>query len=163
MKGVYALLIELEEPREVTVTGRLKFAFSSGCYVYVGSALNSLESRVARHFRPEKKCHWHIDRLLAHGVVRQAVCAETKGKLECVLARALSEVLPGVPRFGSSDCKCSSHLFYSAKYEAIKNITLTAFRQVNLSPFLIEGRASKLKATRFALRESSNECGLNCL
>ncbi|MFB6215830.1 MAG: DUF123 domain-containing protein, partial [Candidatus Aenigmatarchaeota archaeon] len=38
-----------------------KIDFRQGVYVYVGSAMNSVEKRLERHFSDNKKMHWHID------------------------------------------------------------------------------------------------------
>jgi len=42
-----------------------------GYYVYVGSALGGLASRLRRHLRSEKRLHWHIDYLLRQAAVAQ--------------------------------------------------------------------------------------------
>ena len=69
MKGSYALVIRLNRTEQLTV-GRLgEFDFPAGCYLYFGSALNGLESRVSRHLRRDKKLHWHVDYLTVVAVV----------------------------------------------------------------------------------------------
>jgi sugar fermentation stimulation protein A len=95
--------------------GRLHF--HPGNYVYVGSAMAGLEARVARHMRPEKKTHWHIDHLLARARIEGAVVFPSEKRQECSIARKL-QTTPGimaVARFGSTDCGCPSHLFYLGK------------------------------------------------
>ncbi|OGO05169.1 MAG: hypothetical protein A2Y91_04470 [Chloroflexi bacterium RBG_13_54_8] len=112
MKGVYALLIDLPEPREISV-GRLGLVvFPRGVYAYIGSALKGIEARVDRHLRKNKKLHWHIDYLLQQAPVQRVVLCETEERLECVLAQYLSQEFPSIPGFGSSDCRCDSHLFF---------------------------------------------------
>ena len=65
MKECYCLIINLEKNRKIKIGKKLgKIDFEKGFYVYVGSALNSLESRLNRHLSDEKKLHWHIDYLL---------------------------------------------------------------------------------------------------
>ena len=103
--GAYALIIDLDRPAE---------ELSAGRYVYAGSAYGpgGLRARVARHLRPAKKPHWHIDRLTAAGRVIDWIAVP--GGDEChILAAALT--LPGAtvpkPGFGSSDCRtCPAHL-----------------------------------------------------
>jgi len=76
-----------------------------------------MEARVARHLGPEKKVHWHIDRLLARARIVGAVMFPSRKREECSLARTLHDA-PGtvaVARFGSTDCGCPSHLFYFGK------------------------------------------------
>jgi len=76
-----------------------------------------LEARVARHMRPEKKLHWHIDHLLAGAKIEGAVLFPSDEREECTMARTLQKTpgIIGVARFGSTDCGCPSHLFYLGK------------------------------------------------
>ncbi|MBN1810373.1 MAG: GIY-YIG nuclease family protein [Anaerolineae bacterium] len=100
--------------------GRLGwFHFPAGWYVYVGSARGpgGLAARLARHLRPLKPLHWHVDYLRAHASPVEIWYATGAQKRECAWARALLG-LPGasvpVPRFGASDCRCSTHLIHFA-------------------------------------------------
>jgi len=113
MKGSYILLLELHELRQISV-GKLGILhFTEGCYAYAGSALNGLEARVNRHLRLKKKHHWHIDYLLDRADIYEVVLIPGEEKMECNLAQALDGSLSCVRGFGSSDCKCSGHLFYA--------------------------------------------------
>lgn len=115
VKGSYVLLIELPEERTIA-TGSLKdIHFQSGCYAYVGSAMGGLRSRLSRHLRQNKRLHWHIDYLLEWASIKDIVIYETEDRVECTIARAFSRRFNSVPGFGSSDCKCSSHLFFTGK------------------------------------------------
>ena len=64
MKGTYCLIIELKKSIKTKIGALGKIEFMPGYYVYVGSAMNSIESRVKRHLADDKKLHWHIDYLL---------------------------------------------------------------------------------------------------
>ena len=56
MKGYYCLIINLDNDSEIEIGKRLgKINFDKGYYVYVGSAMNSLEARLKRHLSDEKK------------------------------------------------------------------------------------------------------------
>jgi Uri superfamily endonuclease len=119
-KGTYALLLRLECTEEIAI-GRLgTFTFPAGYYLYVGSALGpgGLEARLARHRRRDKKLRWHIDYLLGHAQLVEVWSAASTHKMECLWAQAARE-LPGceipVPGFGSSDCRCPSHLMYLSR------------------------------------------------
>ncbi len=109
--------------KETTITiGKLgTFQFQKGRYAYVGSAMNGIEQRVARHKRKEKRLHWHIDYLLEHAEIKsvETIMSSTKEN-ECRLARRFLKThqIP-VPGFGSSDCSCKSHLF---KIKTSKNL-----------------------------------------
>ena len=115
--------------------GKRGFHLESGCYGYVGSALNGLEKRVGRHVSATKKLHWHIDYLLKVAQVIDVICAATTQRKECHLAEVLSRRLPAVDGFGSSDCKCPSHLFYGEDRDGLKNIVFDAFKELELDPF----------------------------
>ena len=87
MKGSYALIIRLNRAKRLTV-GRLgEFYFPAGHYLYLGSALNGLESRVRRHLRRDKKLHWHIDYLTALAGVCQVWWVVDGVRRECLWAQ----------------------------------------------------------------------------
>jgi len=112
---VYQLFLELPGPVRIEV-GRLgTFDFPAGRYIYTGSALNGLEQRIARHRRKGKKLHWHIDYLLRYARIEQVHTVHTRRKRECEINRKTMrapEAKVVVKGFGSSDCKCPSHLVY---------------------------------------------------
>ena len=117
LRGSYALIIRRESSTPLTV-GRLgSFAFPAGLYLYAGSGLNGMESRVRRHLRRDndKKRHWHIDYLTAVAPVCQVWWAADEMRRECAWAGIVRErggriVASG---FGASDCRhCPAHLLY---------------------------------------------------
>jgi sugar fermentation stimulation protein A len=115
-RGTYALVIYLPRAKTIRVGALGAFKFSRGYYVYIGSALNGLSARVARHLRlRDKKRFWHIDYLLEHAHVIDVWTRESAARLECKWARA-ALALPNArivaPRFGASDCRCATHLVY---------------------------------------------------
>ena len=113
MKGSYVLLIELTEEQTIT-TGSLKaIYFPRGYYAYVGSAMGGFKSRLNRHLKSNKKPHWHIDYLLEKASINEIILCETNGRVECTIAQALNGQFDSIPGFGSSDCKCHSHLFFA--------------------------------------------------
>jgi len=115
MSGIYHLLIQLLQPQKITIGKLGLFQFPAGYYVYTGSAMNGLEARIARHQRKEKKLHWHIDYLLQYGKIIDVFRHITKARLECEYNRQimnLPEAQIIVLKFGSSDCKCDTHLVY---------------------------------------------------
>ncbi len=116
--GVYHLIIRLPRAARVRV-GRLGlFTFPAGWYVYTGSAMNGLRARIARHRRRRKKLHWHIDYLLRRAEIVEVIEVPTRRRVECARHRHVLR-LPGAqvpaPGFGSSDCRCISHLAYFAR------------------------------------------------
>ena len=127
-KGTYALVLHLESREEITVGKLGTFSFPAGYYLYLGSALGpgGLEARLARHRRRDKKLHWHIDYLLEHAQLVEVWSAASTDKLECLWAQAARQ-LPGsetpVPGFGSSDCRCPSHLIYLVRKPSYEEFT----------------------------------------
>ncbi len=115
MKGTYALVLQLERQAEIAIGKLGTFTFPTGYYLYLGSALGpgGLEARLSRHRRRDKKLRWHIDYLLEYAQLVEVWSAASTARLECLWAQA-ARGLPGgeipVPGFGSSDCRCPSHL-----------------------------------------------------
>ena len=110
--GVYILIISLEKAQNIAVGKKRDIQFAPGYYFYIGSALGGLEARVTRHLAKEKRHHWHIDYLLDASKIIGFLAIPTTRRIECLVAKSLSEGLEGINCFGSSDCKCRSHLFY---------------------------------------------------
>ncbi len=119
MKGSYVLIIENKKDQNICVGKLGNILFKKGFYAYVGSALNSLEGRINRHKRTDKKFHWHVDYLLDKTEIVEVFYKENNDKEECVIAKSFSK-FDSIKGFGCSDCKCQSHLFYG-KYDEIKN------------------------------------------
>lgn len=112
-KGAYALAFTLVDPVAFSYRGA-GHSLPPGHYVYAGSAYGpgGIGARLGRHFRRDKKRHWHIDHLTASagGMTAFAI----KGGSECAILARLG-ALPGfghvLAGFGSSDCAaCRSHL-----------------------------------------------------
>ena len=110
MRGSYFLVIRLDEKKTVRTRAKT-FELSPGYYVYVGSAMNSLEKRVARHFRREKRLHWHIDYLLKEAKLLRAYLIPSEVKLEEELSKEVSRFGEPVEGFGAGDVKVSTNLY----------------------------------------------------
>jgi Uri superfamily endonuclease len=112
-KGTYALLLHLAREAQLDV-GRLgRISFPAGYYLYLGSALGGLTGRLARHCRSEKRLRWHIDYLLPHVRLEEIWWEGSEERLECCWAAVAARAQGAVgmtPGFGSSDCRCPSHL-----------------------------------------------------
>ncbi len=136
MKGSYILLIELPEEQTIAIGSLGVLYFPHGHYAYVGSAMGGVESRLNRHFRGTKKIHWHIDYLLQKASISSAITCETKDKAECTIARALKAQFDSTPGFGSSDCKCPSHLFFANNRSQMKSTLLATLNSLGMQPGL---------------------------
>ncbi|MEL7562170.1 DUF123 domain-containing protein [Dehalogenimonas sp. 4OHTPN] len=146
MKGLYIILLEL--PQSAAVRARRRaFALEPGFYAYVGSAMNSLEARIARHLSPDKKRHWHIDYLLEHAIVRYVLSAESDADLECLLAGGLADAAV-ISGFGCSDCRCRSHLFFSPDLNDLTSRASGAFRAAGLDPRTVRISDTQLQRSR---------------
>lgn len=113
MKGVYVLLITVNEPTLVRIRSLGLTFFDKGNYAYVGSAQNNLANRIARHLEKDKVEFWHIDYLLAPCSVDVTSVFTKKASRheECTIAERLGSLGKRIEGFGSSDCRCPSHLF----------------------------------------------------
>ena len=137
MKGSYILLIRLPEALTITTGSRRAWQFPGGYYAYVGSAMGGLESRISRHLTNSKKHHWHIDYLLDKASISGVILCETEARTECTIARALNHQLDSITGFGSSDCRCQSHLFFATNERQMKSTTITALNSLDMSPRLL--------------------------
>ncbi len=124
-KGSYVLIIRLKSETHLAVGKLGELDFPRGYYMYCGSALGGLPARINRHLRPDKQLHWHIDHLLRFADVVEVWYISSDRRLECALCTE-ARALPGsdniAPGFGSSDCRCPSHLLYFKTKPSIKDL-----------------------------------------
>ncbi|MBI4180850.1 MAG: GIY-YIG nuclease family protein [Chloroflexi bacterium] len=133
-KGSYVLIIKLPIEQTITIGKYKTIRFPAGDYAYVGSAMGGFQARLNRHRRQNKKLHWHIDYLLQRATISDIILCESRERTECIIAQALSRQFEAIPGFGSSDCKCHSHLFFTAG--AIKPAILTILHSLGTMPGL---------------------------
>jgi sugar fermentation stimulation protein A len=115
-RGAYLLILRLRNDLTLPVGSLGPLRLCPGYYVYVDSAMKNLTARVERHRRLRKRFHWHIDHLRQECEFVAAAPVRSSRREECTLAGACVRVLtPGPAGFGSSDCGCPTHLFYSAE------------------------------------------------
>ena len=136
LKGTYCLIIYVSNDITIQIGKLGSFNFDKGFYVYVGSALNSLESRLKRHLSDDKKLFWHVDYLLASLNVElvEIVFAVDNGKWECAIASEVGLEGVDIKGFGCSDCKCNSHLFKFDDLDESVNISINSFKKLLLEP-----------------------------
>ena len=113
VNGVYALVISVGKSIRIKVGALGALRFEKGMYIYVGSAQKGLKKRVQRHLRREKRMFWHIDYLLNIKTVKvtKVFCRNAEKDAECKIAMEIGKHGVAVDGFGSSDCRCKSHLF----------------------------------------------------
>jgi sugar fermentation stimulation protein A len=111
-RGSYLLILNLKRNRKINVRKLGKVHFRKGFYIYVGSAMTNLSKRMERHRHLRKRHHWHIDELRAVAEFHSVLAIRSSERLECEVAKGMSEIAEwSVPRFGSTDCSCDTHLF----------------------------------------------------
>jgi len=135
--GAYVLLLQLNDRRALIIGALGEYHFQSGFYAYVGSALGPGGfKRILRHIRvstgENKARRWHIDYLSSVSTIIEAHKVFTQERLECAIATLMLNDLgtSSMRGFGSSDCNCRSHLFYSKRLAEIKNATIRSICQV---------------------------------
>lgn len=116
--GTYLLVLRMEGSGTLQVGKLGTMSLRQGYYLYVGSARGpgGLRARLNRHLREEKTVHWHIDYLRQRTEVLDIWYCPGKQNLEHRTAAAVSSLeaaAPVRPGFGSSDCRCPSHLFFT--------------------------------------------------
>ncbi|QGA80433.1 GIY-YIG nuclease family protein [Candidatus Nanohalobium constans] len=124
MKGSYTLLIKLPEQTSIEVGSLGKIKFEPGFYMYNGSAFGPGGlKRVQRHKEKSEEGdnpHWHIDYLLVNEKSEMVKTFRKEGgDHECSLSQEMKENFTAVEDFGCSDCRCCSHLFFSAERDDV--------------------------------------------
>jgi Uri superfamily endonuclease len=115
IKGVYQLLINLESAERIQIGKLGTFLFPPGYYIYTGSAMSGMTGRVSRHLRSHKRLRWHVDYLLQRARVVGVHEIWSSERIECDLNSEVMRLHGAqviAPGFGSSDCRCPSHLIY---------------------------------------------------
>lgn len=111
---IYAVYLEVSNLCKLQVGKLGEFEFPKGTYIYVGSAKRNIEARVNRHLKIEKPKRWHFDYLRPFGEVTK-VLTFTNDLSECKRYEKMKWDHKGITvakGFGSSDCKCETHLIY---------------------------------------------------
>jgi Uri superfamily endonuclease len=130
MKGTYILVIRVLENSEIVVGSLGKIDFIKGFYLYIGSAMGikgsaTLENRIKRHISESnnKNLFWHIDYLLASKIclLTRIFLIPTTIRLECIISKEIHKASDNfIKNFGSSDCRCLSHLYYYLEFEGLE-------------------------------------------
>ena len=117
----YILKVSLNKETKIEVGKLGKLRFEKGVYFYVGSAKKNLKTRIARHCSKNKKLFWHIDYLLSCGLAEMKKILVYKGNNECQIAQLLyKRGFNFIGKFGSSDCRCPTHLFFTSSGNDIR-------------------------------------------
>lgn len=135
--GTYALLLQVSRASEVWGGPRYRQIWvNPGWYVYLGSARGSggLRGRLKHHLRPAASPHWHIDYLRQAAQVKAVWYSTDTQSDECAWAAVCGE-LPEAQiawqGFGSSGCRCQTHLYYFPTRPRMESLR-DALRVLNL-------------------------------
>jgi Uri superfamily endonuclease len=130
MKGTYILVIRLLENSKILIGSLGIIDFIKGFYLYIGSAMGikssaTLENRIKRHISESnsKNLFWHIDYLLASKIclLTRIYLIPTTIRLECIISKEIHKASDNyIKKFGSSDCRCPSHLYYFLEFDRIE-------------------------------------------
>ena len=128
-RGSYLLWYYLPRATLLNV-GRLgRQSFVRGWYGYCGSAMGpgGLRARLRHHLSPPSRHHWHIDYFKSSACLREIWLCEGDNR-EHDLSFKLTELGAQVPvaGFGSSDCRCISHLVRLPSYSLVRQISRKA-------------------------------------
>jgi Uri superfamily endonuclease len=117
--GTYALILQSDSNEHAQVGRWGELQLKPGYYIYIGSAFGpgGVKARVARHWRTNKRKHWHIDYLREHVALAEIWVSYEAERFEHQWAQTLLEMSEMTPirGFGCSDCNCQAHLFNSIK------------------------------------------------
>ncbi len=120
LPGTYVLVLRLSRPRTVEIGGLGVLRFEAGYGLYAGSAFGpgGLAARIGRHLRGAARARWHVDHLRRVADPAEVWFTTDPRRLEHEFARALGGIRglrPGPRGFGSSDCRCPTHLFLASR------------------------------------------------
>lgn len=114
-RGLYALLLYVEEGEPLNVGGLGMVDFEPGFYLYIGSGKGTggVAARLSRHLEGGSVKRWHIDYLRgAAAPVGYAYCCETTASEHSLYEACARRMKPYARGFGSSDDPGAySHLF----------------------------------------------------
>jgi len=135
MNGTYILVLKLNSRKNIKVGVLGEIKFKKGFYCYVGSAIGDtkIENRCRRHLKKKKVTKWHIDYLRKEAEITEIFAIPSKKKEECEIAeKILRKADSFIPRFGSSDCNCKSHLFYFKDKKSLSKLSSIFSRGIRI-------------------------------
>jgi sugar fermentation stimulation protein A len=146
LKGVYTLIINVKEEFKTKIGALGTIKFKKGIYLYTGSGTGasiSIEDRIKRHAKRNKKKFWHIDYLLSSNKssLIAAMASKSNKTYECLINNLIVKHFNGefLMRFGSSDCFCKAHLI-KINSKNINEIILelkNVYEYAGLKPFIL--------------------------
>ena len=127
--GTYMLFVTVSDQTTIPIGRFGEIPFEAGQYAYIGSAFGpgGLAARLRRYAAGPHRKHWHIDFLLDRAEVLGALTTTDSNRLECTWAAWWAgRSTCAVDRFGASDCRCQSHLFFDGTGERTEQMIRAA-------------------------------------
>ncbi len=135
-KGSYILILHIGGRLKTPVGALGIIDLSEGHYIYVGSGYSGIEKRISRYYslnsgrRSPYRKRWHIDYIVSRK--ETAVCASIaflNRRIECEISSLLDgNGLEPIRGFGSSDCRCVSHLYRAGDPVSLTEAIDTLFK-----------------------------------
>lgn len=159
--GTYALIFSAARNGQIAIGKIGTLQLKPGFYIYVGSAFGpgGLKARIRHHNRKTARPHWHIDYLASNLKLKEiwytcdSVHREHQWATILSCTRGASMPLTG---FGSSDCRCKSHLFFRNARPSISTLRRSIYGGIeNHARILIE----KVGPSR-SITAKSAPCGI---
>jgi Uri superfamily endonuclease len=115
--GTYALIFSALKKGPVIIGKLGTLQLKPGFYIYIGSAFGpgGLKARITHHCKKPARPHWHIDYLGSFLKLTEIWSTYDPIHREHQWAKTIASTrgatIP-IIGFGSSDCRCKSHLFF---------------------------------------------------
>lgn len=135
LPGTYTLIFSSSRKEQISIGKLGTLQLKPGFYVYIGSAFGpgGLKARIAHHCRRAVRPHWHIDYLSPFLELNSIWYTYDPAGREHHWANILFKMrLASVPLtgFGSSDCRCRSHLLFFNSKPAIKTFRRKIYESI---------------------------------
>ena len=117
--GTYVLILRSRSQNLIQIGKLGRLSLTPGFYIYVGSAFGpgGIKARIAHHKKLQQRPHWHIDYLRKFAdltAVWFSFDVEIREHQWAHCCAADEEISSPMKGFGSSDCRCHSHLFFKS-------------------------------------------------
>jgi len=124
--GTYIAVLKSNKAGTLQVGKFGELPVNKGYYVYIGSAFGpgGIKSRLNHHVKISSSPHWHIDYLRIETLFHKAYASYSYKHKECSWASMFAEDANSVEPlkgFGSSDCKCRTHLYYFRTFKMVND------------------------------------------
>jgi len=131
MTKTYLTILFIPRRLSLKVGSLGELNLEKGYYLYIGSGGRNIYKRISRHFRLAKKRKWHIDYITN---IYPAIDAFiVSGVDEYALSQYFyKKGLKFIPKFGATDKKSVSHLYYLNNKSQVEDIIMELKKSYNI-------------------------------